>query len=339
MTPQLYFYSHDDEGLELLERLVGLVRQYEQSPLGLPEGWWCEVIYSGRNRLYRVGGPEGEDYVVKSFGRIAWLRRLYYSITNQSKAKRSLLNALELIQLEVGTAQPLGYVEERSAMGILGDSYYVCRYIAGRVDLQPEMYGYSAPEGFYEALGGFIASLHEAGIEHIDLSPGNILYARGEEEEEPYRFYLVDLNRMHFYPYALSGRKAYRGLSKLSSSLSVSTQLAHYYALARGLERREVIRAVNEASDRFFAARHPKLSLRHARRNLGIPLLGFIRLYIHYRLVRRLRLSLGSQSPLAQRLKRWEEDCYSRYLAEEDIRRVLQRRYGYRRRFFTPEIP
>ena len=45
------------------------------------------------------------------------------------------------------------------------------------------------------AFAEFTARLHEAGILHLDYSPGNILYDKIGEE---YHFSLVDINRMHF---------------------------------------------------------------------------------------------------------------------------------------------
>lgn len=330
MKHQLHYHSHSDESLQLLEKLIELVRLYEQAPNELSSEWTCRCIYAGRNRLYRLSNAHG-SYVVKSFGRIAWLRRLYYSTTNSSKARRSFLNALELEHLEIGTPRPIGYAEEVDILGILGASYYATEYIDARVDVQPEMYGYSAPDGFYSALGDFIASLHLAGVQHIDLSPGNILYRR--DSEGAYHFWLVDLNRMNFRSYALGKRDSLKGMSRLSSSASVTTFIASAYAKARGWSVQETISRANAYSDDFFATRLLKLSLRYTCRHWGFSAVHFCYLYIRYRLLRFMRAFLSPSSPRAQRLFALEQDLYSRYLAPEDIRRVLERRYGYLRTY------
>lgn len=334
MNHQLHYHSHREESLALLEELITLVRLYEETPEQMPEQWTCVCIYAGRNKLYRLSSAQGA-YVVKCFGRIAWLRRLYYSMTNSSKARRSFLNALELVQLGIGTPSPLGYAEEVNSLGILDRGYYVSSHIDARVDVQSEMYGYSAPDGFYAALGSFIASMHEAGVAHIDLSPGNILYRR--DAAEGYQFWLVDLNRMRFRPYALGRGESLKGMSRLSSSVSVTTLIATAYAEARGWGNEDTIREVNAYSDDFFASRMPKLSLRYARRHLGLHTGYFCYQYIKYRLLRLLRGLCASDSPRARRLFAAEQDLYARYLAPEDIRHVLERRYGYQRTYFSPQ--
>lgn len=50
------------------------------------------------------------------------------------------------------------------------------------------------------AFAEFTARLHEAGILHLDYSPGNILYDKIGEE---YHFSLVDINRMHLAKWIL----------------------------------------------------------------------------------------------------------------------------------------
>ena len=110
---------------------------------------------------------------------------------------------------------PIGYAEERSALGDLEDSYYVTRYLAFTgADLQYEARSGEVNESLTRALATFLAELHECGIVHEDLSPGNIPYIYDRAKEE-YTFMLVDLNRMHFTATPLSLRASIRNLDRL----------------------------------------------------------------------------------------------------------------------------
>ena len=45
------------------------------------------------------------------------------------------------------------------------------------------------------SLGRFVAHLHQAGITHSDLHPGNLLFRRTEDDEVV--LYLIDLHAVH----------------------------------------------------------------------------------------------------------------------------------------------
>ena len=53
----------------------------------------------------------------------------------------------------------------------------------------------SGREDILQALGVYVAELHQAGILHLDLSIGNILF---EKDETGIHFCLIDINRMKF---------------------------------------------------------------------------------------------------------------------------------------------
>ncbi len=292
--------------------------------------WTITTIYSGRNRLLRV--RKGDyDLVIKCFAVPNALRGLYYGWGRNSKAKRSFQNSLYLEELEIGVAKPRAFVEEHSRFGVLKRSYYIADWIDyTKNNIHCEMRGWSNPNGLLPALAQFIAGLHELGIEHRDLSPGNILY-KYNRETGTYDFSLVDVNRMKSYPFALSTSLSLKNLERLASNYSVSSQLAYYYAEARGLDRTKTIERVNKLCDDFWLWRLKKLSVRALKKEKGLGLWDVTKLNWAYKWLR-LRRKLTSDAGKKAELYLKEEELYRKYFSLEDIRHALRKKehYSYR---------
>ena len=320
------YQSVQPQGEALLKTLRQYVEAFTEGKPISPEVA-CQVIYQGRNTLYRVECPEG-DFVVKHFGSLRLLRSAYYGWTNTGKARRSYLNALQLEPLSLPTPEPIGYIEQHDALGMLIDSYYICRYTAmTESTLQPYAAGEKYSEPLIKARGEYLANRHECGVVHEDLSPGNIPYIL-DESTGTYTFYLVDLNRMHFSPYALSRQVSLRNLERLFHSHKACDLLAKSYAEARGWEVASFTKELQVACDQFWLKRLPKLARRYSMRAYGTSTKHYLRLYDRYLWRRRLRRVLPSSS-LKQRLFSEEIAFYRRHLQPEDVRRALANREGY----------
>lgn len=317
----------------LHHKLEDIAEAYAQGQ-ELPTGVACVPLYEGRNTLYEIRlSPDAPSYTIKVFARQALWRRLYYSYVGRSKAARSYINATRLLALGIGTPRPIGYSEERDRWGVLcGSAFSTELFEGGERGIYPHIYGWTAPDGFLAALARFVARLHHLGIEHLDLSPGNILYRYSAEVG--YEFYLIDLNRMRFATRPLGMAEAARNVARLFVARSVSSQFACLYAEARGWSACEVIEVFNEACDRFWLDRLGKLSRRWCFRHLGIGVCGYYSIWLRYRLAR----GLGRLLPeaLSQRvgLRALEEQLYHRYFAAEDIRHTLRHRAGYSYRIY-----
>ncbi len=308
----------------LLAELAEMAQRLDRGEV-LPAPWTAECIYDGRNRLYRIGTPGGASYVVKSFARLSLPKRLYYSFLGESKARRSHLNAKRLVSLGFAVGESLGYVERRSALGLLEASYYVsAEILAQEPHLHFHARGWRAPEGFVPALGRYIARLHERGVMHLDLSAGNILY-HYDATSEAYEFYLVDLNRMAFLGRPAGQAEAMANLCRLMSCPSVTRQLAEAYAEARGWDPGATSRALSEASDRFWGRRLFKL----AKRWSGRSWLSFAFVWYGHLALRALLACPLGEGGLRTWMLRKAEHLYTEYLSAEDLRRVLRHRYGY----------
>lgn len=310
------YISRPDCPEGLLPLLCQAVEAYEAGR-PLPEGTEVALIYSGRNRLYRVD-CSGLSYVLKRFARQGLIQRCLQRLgLRASKAERSHRHSLILEERGIGVARSIGYAEHLQADGHW-HSYHISLDLSASVaHLQAHARGWAVPEGFVPALAEYLVAVHEAGIEHLDLSPGNILYR--QEGRGGYHFAMVDLNRMRIHERPLSRREAITNMARLMNTRSATRALAYYYAQARGWAPERVQAELEEATDAFWSARHLKLSYRYARRRYGMGLVAFVGMYLRYRLA----LSLGRQTEAAA--------LYRRYLQREDIRHIERRRrhFGY----------
>lgn len=313
----------------LLRKIISMTQSIEMGEEAEAASDAIEVIYTGRNRLYRIRLSEG-TYVVKSFAHPNLLNAIYYGLIGATKAQRSHSHALELVALGLlPEGSSLGYAEERDRLGLLGRSYHVSAAIdATEYSIHPHMRGWMAPEGFMEHLAAFIAQVHSCGVMHMDLSPGNVLY-RYDMLRRQYTFYLVDLNRMRLLDRPLTPREVADNVSRLSSCPSVTSQLAALYASTRQWDVETTVRAWAEQTDRFWLGRLPKLSFRWQARQRGMSIGTFVGLYMGYLSMRWVRHHIGLPKAWVAWLYGYERAIYYRYLCQEDIRHALRRREGY----------
>ncbi|MDE7119998.1 MAG: hypothetical protein K2O10_05260, partial [Muribaculaceae bacterium] len=73
----------------------------------------AEVIYSGRNRLYRLEMPGGATVCVKDFRPAGLIKGVLYGFFRKSKAQRSHENAQMLLRLGFDTPEPVGWCVTR----------------------------------------------------------------------------------------------------------------------------------------------------------------------------------------------------------------------------------
>lgn len=99
-----------------------------------------------------------------------------------------------------------------------------------------------------------IYRLHKAGVWHKDFSPGNILYK--ETAADTYDFYYVDLNRMKF---GVHDRKRQMSMFRsINLNPAETRKLAGYYAEVAGLEKAATEKEALEQLAGYFAERGRK---------------------------------------------------------------------------------
>ena len=81
------------------------------------------LIHDGRNQL-RILEYGSREYVVKSYQVPIFFNRVVYGLFRSSKAERALRNAVRLMQIGIGSPQPVGFVNIRSGL-LFTHSYMV----------------------------------------------------------------------------------------------------------------------------------------------------------------------------------------------------------------------
>ena len=140
---------------------------------------------------------------------------------------------------------PVAYGEEYR-IGILRRSFYAAYLLEGYKTIWGlvEKGAESDPE-LLKALVRYIYSLHQKGIDHKDLSPGNILYKRCNTNALRYDFALVDVNRMSFGP--IPGKRRWESLSRLFYRLNDAQTFAKHYALVAQAPWEDVVNTAVKA--------------------------------------------------------------------------------------------
>lgn len=208
------------------------------------------VVYRARNTLVRLDSPTG-PVVVKAFGKgKPWRLGL-----GTSKAAESWDHAVRLLRVGLGTPEP------RAAVAATGtDGFYVCDWIDGCRSVW-DLHDGTLPADQVPRLAEYIARMHELGVHHRDLTPGNVLLRVAGKE---YQHLLIDLNRMQFGPVSLS-----TGLAALAK-LECHGALCEPYAVARGVDVAKARRIFKRLTLIERTTRACKDATRPLRRKVGL---------------------------------------------------------------------
>ena len=195
-----------------------------------------KVLYRARNEI-RLGQFAGTAVVIKKFRIPNPVNRFIYGYLRKPKAQRAHENALELEKRGIPTPSSIG-CRLTYQLGLLTNSYYLAHYVEPDFLLEQALHGDLAVERFqvFEEFGQFMLQLHQAGVQHLDLSPGNVLITKGADS---WTFYLVDLNRMRFGPLNLHQRM--RNFAKLWASDADLRVIVQAYAHAAGINAEQAI--------------------------------------------------------------------------------------------------
>ena len=223
----------------------------ETLPARFAEG---KEIHQGRNSI-RVFRVDGWELNVKRYRRPNFFNRLVYTFLRAPKGLRAYRYPQRILAAGFETPVPVAYMEQRRG-GLIDVSYFVsiqCPYSRrfyefGNARLTPEV------SDIVRSFARFTARLHEAGILHLDYSPGNVLFDRVEGE---WRFSLVDTNRMYFGPVGME--RGCANFARLWGRPEWFALLAETYAAERGFDAEACKRHVMQARRRFwtrYAKRH-----------------------------------------------------------------------------------
>lgn len=212
------------------------------------------TIYKGRNEI-KIFEVNNQLVNVKRYKVPFVFNRIIYTFFRASKVVRAYRYALRITEQGFNTPTPIAYIVEKK-WGLIRTSYL----ITFQSPLSRNFYEFGNGElderrDILVAFAKFAAQLHNAGIYHLDFSPGNILFDKIDGEIS---FCLVDINRMSFGD--VSMKKGCANFARLWGKSELFHIIASEYARARGFDEEECTRLVLEARSKFwkkFRSKHP----------------------------------------------------------------------------------
>lgn len=219
------------------------------------------IFCDGKRNKIKLFEFENTTVNVKSFKVPNLINRIVYKFVRKSKAERSFEYANRLIELGIGTPQPIAFAEKYTSLG-LGRSFYVCEHL--KVDLTfrelVEIDNYPDYNIILHQFMQFCFLLHEKGIEFLDHSPGNTLIKKVGEGK--YDFFLVDLNRMNFHS-EMDFESRMKNLSHLTPRKEMVAQMSAEYAKLYTVEKEDkIFEQMWCYTDDFQRKFHRKISLK-----------------------------------------------------------------------------
>ncbi len=191
-------------------------------------------VGKGRRNMVRHIELDGLQLNVKSF-KVPWLLQAFiYRYLRPSKARRSFYHASYLLARDIGTPEPIAYLEEIILPG-LRNSYYISQHVKEDLTFRTliEQPDYPDRDRIVRLFVRFTYMLHREGILFLDHSPGNTLITK---EGNDYVFYLVDLNRMRLHrPLSLEERM--KNFARLSATEDIIEIMSEEYSLLSGCDR------------------------------------------------------------------------------------------------------
>ncbi|HMC01150.1 MAG TPA: lipopolysaccharide kinase InaA family protein [Flavobacteriaceae bacterium] len=179
-----------------------------------------EVFGNQKRNTIKLFKFNGIVINIKSFKIPNFINQVVYRFFRKSKAQRSFEFATKLLELGIGTPQPIAYFESNNLL-LYKKSFYVSEHLDCDLTYRELIHDFDYPdyENILRAFTRFTYKLHKKGINFLDHSPGNTLI---KKSDNGYQFFLVDLNRMKFGHMSFHERmKNFARLTKYESMVKV----------------------------------------------------------------------------------------------------------------------
>ncbi len=231
----------------------------------------CRLLHEGRNRVGVLALPHKDsghiEIVVKEFCPRG-IDRLK-SLCLRSKALKAWSGAQILKARSIGTPHPVAYLEKRGRF-FLGKGYFLSERVEGVEEIRALFRRLPLPElhTLLSSLAALLRVVHDRGILHRDLSDGNILVKK--ENDETFCFYMIDTNRIR-----VKKRISHLKRTKNLIRLGIPPQSQPFF-LAQYLEGSKVRRhlwwwyRMNKGTFSWYIELKKKLRLRQLARKLRI---------------------------------------------------------------------
>ncbi len=205
--------------------------------------------YGNQNRnSLKIYDLNGATINIKSFKIPNLINRVAYRFLRKSKAQRSFEYANKLLDLKIGTPQPIAYFEFQSSL-LFGKSYYISEHLNYDLTYRELTIDLNYPdhENILRNFTRFTFELHEKGVHFLDHSPGNTLIVKNKNGN--YDFFLVDLNRMEFK--SLDFETRMKNFARLTKEKSIIKVMANEYAKLYNQEENLIFEKMNFYTSHF----------------------------------------------------------------------------------------
>jgi serine/threonine protein kinase len=210
-----------------------------------------EIIYKKRNTIKMFLLDNRLIINVKRFHKPHFFNRILYTFFIKSKAFRSYCHTLRIFEKGFDAAEAVAYMEINEG-GLLSDSYYISLQCRNVREIREYYAGpLAGNETLIDAFARYSAALHDAGIYHLDYSPGNILI-RNDSVSGEYSFILVDVNRMKFM--SVGTEKGCKNFARLFGNDDINKRIGVVYSQSRKniFDKEKAIRLILKYKNRLF---------------------------------------------------------------------------------------
>ena len=215
-----------------------------------------KYFVEGQRNAIKLFEIEGITLNIKSFKKPNLVNKIAYRYFRKSKARRSFEYASKLMDLGIGTPNPIAYLDNFDFIG-LNDSYYVCEHLEDVFEFRALVQNedFNKRESIIRQFVKFSYQMHQKGVEFLDHSPGNTLIK--DNNDGTYSFYLVDLNRMKFHE-SIDFQTRMKNLSHLTPQKEMIVIMANEYAKLSGENEQNVFETLWKFTSDFQFRYHRK---------------------------------------------------------------------------------
>jgi len=194
-------------------------------------------IKDARNKLKLFTLKDGLVVNIKSFKVPNLLNQVIYNFFRKSKAQRSFEYAVKLLDINIGTPNPIAYYEFKTQF-LFKRSFYVSEQLDYDLTFREltKDFNYPDHDKILRSFTRFTYRLHENNIHFLDHSPGNTLI---KKSGEAYDFYLVDLNRMNFE--SLDFETRIKNFSRLTIHKPIVEVMSDEYSKCSGEDYNKIV--------------------------------------------------------------------------------------------------
>ncbi len=197
------------------------------------------LIGTERRNAVKYFERDGRLINIKYFKKPHFINKIVYQYFRKSKAERSFLHAKLLLNNNLGTPEPIAFIEERDNIG-LTKSYYISEHLIPDFTLKKVLEDNRFPDRklIIQQYTQFVVTLQDKGFEFLDNTANNFLICQTTPGK--YTFYIVDLNRMRINQ-TLTPERRIRNFERLRADEQIISFISEELAVVLKMPSQKVI--------------------------------------------------------------------------------------------------